>query len=198
MAKKQKPLPKPLSTPFGRKRSFEKNDIGETLIADRMAKAMADGTLEKFLQKELPDNEHARKLAHMMMGMTGMMPPQGISAHAGKDRRDISELSGRKHHEAISPATEPPEDVMNAVKNADVKGLMVLLKREYKKQRGSKEGSVDEKNKNTTSFRDQAVIDKETIEHLIKIASDNNLSFDWLFFRALKRYVDEYQKTGNL
>ena len=74
MSPNEKPLPKPPSTPFGRKRAGEQREEQEPLTADRMAAAMAEGKIEEFLKKEMPDNEHARKLANMMMGMSGMMP----------------------------------------------------------------------------------------------------------------------------
>ena len=40
--------------------------------------------------------------------------------------------------------------------------------------------------------------EKEILDELLKIAYSNNLSLDWVFFRALKRFVDEYKETGNL
>ena len=73
MSKQEKLLPKPPNTPFGRKRHFEEDESKDPLIADEMVQAMAEGKLEEFLKKELPDNEYARKLAEMMMGMTGML-----------------------------------------------------------------------------------------------------------------------------
>lgn len=198
MAKKQKPLPKPPSTPFARKRSFEENVIKEPLLADHMAKAMADGTLEEFLKKELPDNEHARKLAEMMMGMTGILPSEGFSGKPVPKKQESSKKPQAARQVKSTSALQPPEDVVHAAKNADVKGLMELLKREHHKLQHVKDEPVDEKKKDTAPFRDQVLIEKEVIEHFIKIASDNSLSLDWLFFRALKRYIDEYQKTGNL
>jgi hypothetical protein len=195
MARKQKPLPTPPSTPFARKRPFEENETTEPLMTDRMAKAMADGTLEEFLKKELPDNEHARKLADMMMGMTGILPSEGFSRKPVPKKEACSEKPDAARHDS---AIQPPEDVVNAVKSADVKGLMELLKREHTKLQGGKDESDDKEKKDAESVRDQAVIEKEVIEHFTGIASDNNLSLDWLFFRALKRYVEEYQITGNL
>jgi len=75
MSEKERPLPKPPTTPFGRKRPFEEKEDNAPLMADRLAAAMAEGTLDEFMKQELPDNEHARTLAMMMMGMSGMMPP---------------------------------------------------------------------------------------------------------------------------
>src|SRR5512134_3924390 len=77
MADQERPLPKPPKTPFGRRKAgSEEKELD--LLADRMAEAAAQGKLGEFLGAELPDSEHARALASMMMGMTGMagMMPQ--------------------------------------------------------------------------------------------------------------------------
>jgi hypothetical protein len=180
------------------KRNFEEENGKAPLMADRMSKAMADGTLEEFLRKELPDNEHARKLAEIMMGMTGMLPSEGFSGKPVTKKQGSSKKPDAVRKVKSPSAVQPPEDVVHAAKNGDIKKLMELLKREHHKPQSIKDEPVDEKKKDTAPFRDQAVIEQEVIEHFIKIASDNNLSLDWLFFRALKRYVEEYQKTGNL
>jgi len=41
-------------------------------------------------------------------------------------------------------------------------------------------------------------IEKEVLDELIKIASANSVTLDWLIMRALKVYMQEYQKTGKL
>ena len=199
MSKKEKPLPKPPGTPFGRKRNFGEGEKQEPLMADKMAMAMAEGKLENFVQQELPDNEHSRKLAEMMMGMTGMLPPEGISGKSGPKKEKPPKKSGKAKSDGQPPSVKPPEDVINAVKEADVKGLVKLLKREHKKL--SPEAETDTAAKEKTDSADApkpASIEKEVIVHLVKIASDNNLTLDWIFFRALKKFVQEYQETGNL
>ncbi len=185
MSDKEKPLPKPPGTPFGRKKPFEEDEETAPLTADQMAQAMAEGRLEEFLQKELPDSEYARALAKMMMGMTGMLPPQGVSAELKKD-------------ETKPPVSQPPEDVINAAQSGDVKGLIELLSREHKKRIPDAGTSPMEEEKKTSPSPDQPLIEKDIIDELIKIASDNNLSVDWLVFRAIKRYIQEYRKTGQL
>jgi hypothetical protein len=45
---------------------------------------------------------------------------------------------------------------------------------------------------------DQPTIDKELIDALIQIAKDNSVNMDWIILRAIKVYVEEYQKTGKL
>ncbi|MCC6347898.1 MAG: hypothetical protein IT388_11980, partial [Nitrospirales bacterium] len=82
MSREEKPLPKPPSTPFGRKKQFGETESDMNLLSDRLAMAMAEGKLDEYMQKEMPDNEYARSLTMMMMGMTGnmtgmagMMPP---------------------------------------------------------------------------------------------------------------------------
>ncbi len=90
MSDKERPLPKPANKAFGRKNSSEQQEEQGSLLADRMAAAAAEGKLEEFLKQEMPDNEYARNLANMMMGMTGMMPNMaGVKARsrAGKEEQ---------------------------------------------------------------------------------------------------------------
>ena len=157
--------------------------------------AMAKGSLDEFIQEELPDNEHARKLAEMMMGMTGMtdMMSSGkpVSDKKKSDNNPV-QAKGKK-----SSFDQPPEDVVNAVKSGDVQELTDLLKREHNKRSpDSVTDNVKDKKKKPASS--QATIEKATIEQMIKIAADNDLSIDWIFFRALKKYVEDYRKTGDL
>lgn len=204
MSSNKKPLPKPPNTPFGRKRNFEAGDDNGGLIADKMAMAMSEGKLDEFLQREIPDNEHARKLAEMMMGMTGMMPAEGFPGTPNQAENKSPEKSKPEQSEERSPADQPPEEVINAVKSADVKELVDILKREHKKRSPGagaetvQEGRKGKKEKNVSSPTPTASVEKEVVEQIIKIAADNNLSLDWIMLRALKRYVEEYQKTGNL
>ena len=116
MSEKEKPLPRPPKTPFGRKRRFEGNEEDVSLMADRMGAAMAEGKLEEFLQREMPDNEYARTLAAMMMGMTGMMPPGSFPSAPEKKSEEHSEKTeeSKPPQERLS-APQPPEDVINAV-----------------------------------------------------------------------------------
>jgi len=84
-----------------RKRFEEQGEDGG-LIADKLAAAMAEGKIDEFMKQELPDNEYARKLAQMMMGISGMMP-QKVSDFLG------TPVSGEQ-----APA-QPPEDSMKSV-----------------------------------------------------------------------------------
>jgi hypothetical protein len=170
-------------------------------MADRMAMSMAEGKLEDFIQRELPDNDSARKLAEMMMGMTGMLPPEGFSEKSGPKKEKPPEKSGKAKAkpEEKPPSVQPPEDVINAVKEADVEGLVELLKREQKKLSPESETDTPAKEKTDSADAPNPVaIEKEVIVLLMKIASDNNLTLDWIFFRALKKFVQDYQKTGSL
>ncbi len=198
MSEKEKPLPKPPGTPFGRKRNFEEGEKQESLMADKMAMAMSEGKLEDFIQREMPDNEHARKLAEMMMGMTGMLPAGSFSVKPGPKKGDASKKSGPSPS-GKSPSVKPPEDVINAVKGGDVEGLVNLLKREHDKlSPGEKTDTAKKKKAPSAAPPGQIAVEKEVIEQLLKIASDNNLTLDWIFFRALKKFVQDYKKTGNL
>lgn len=195
MSKKKKTLPKSLHTPFSRKRDFEQGEERESLMADEMAKAAAEGNLEEFLQAELPDSKYARDLAKMMMGMTGMFTPDNPPVNVADKN---SEKSKFRSDEGASIPNTPPEDVLEATRTGDVKGLTEFLAREHKKRTDPGEMSVQEKTLSSAASAEDLTIEKDVIDQLIKIASDNNLSAEWIFFRALKRYVEEYKRTGNL
>ncbi|MEW6108456.1 MAG: hypothetical protein AB1632_04695 [Nitrospirota bacterium] len=194
MSGKEKPLPKPPSTPFGRKKRFEHVEEKEPLIADELAMAMAEGKFEEFLKNNLPDSEHARKLAEMMMGMTGMFSPGGLPEQKKYKSPDDSEA-----YESIcteeGKAPDPPREIVNAVQSGDVEGLMSLLYQERQKRisaAGLRSGETDD----TQAGRH--IVEKEILDQMMKIASDNNVSQDWLLMRAIKLYIREYQRTGRL
>lgn len=190
MSRKEKSLPIPPNRPFGRKRNGEREEEQALLLSDRMAAAAAEGKLEEFLEKEMPDNEYARNLAKMMMGMTGMMPAAGVEMKQPS-------ASGRGSAEPAASFHEIPEDVQRAIQGGDVKGLMDMLRREHQKRTpGAEEGPVEEAP--AAHSADQPTIDKEIIDALIKIASDNGVTLDWLILRAIRVYVEEYRKTGKL
>lgn len=198
MSQNEKPLPKPPSTPFTRKRAGHHNDEQEPLTADRMAQAMAEGKLDEFLQKEMPDNEAARKMAAMMMGMTGMMSMGGppMAPPAPEQRPSSLEVNPA---EQISPPGEVPEDVRRAIESGDVKGLKDLLRREYLKRTP---GATFDTSEKVASPPPQPsgmpTIDKELIDAMIQIAKENSVTMDWMILRAIKVYVEEYRKTGKL
>jgi len=195
-----KPLPKPASTPFTRKKAGEHREDQE-LTADRMAEAIAQGTLDEFLTKEMPDNEAARKLATMMMGMTGMMPMGGVPTAsptpATEQQPQSSEMNAA---EQVSPSGEVPEDVRKAIESGDVGVLKNLLRREYLKRTP---GATLDINEETAAppppqASGMPAIDKDLVDAMIQIAKDNSVTMDWMILRAIKVYVEEYRKTGKL
>ncbi len=190
MSKKEKPLPKPPTTAFGRKKQFEHEEEQGSFLADRMAAAVAEGRLEEFLKEEMPDNEYARNLATMMMGMTGMMP-------AGEPSQPPKQQTSENAPPAETPSQTIPEDVERAVQGGDVKGLMDLLRREHQKRMPGA-GAKPEEEAASSQPAEQPLIEKELIDALIRIASDNSVSLDWIMLRAIKVYVEEYKKTGKL
>jgi predicted amidohydrolase YtcJ len=200
MSQNEKPLPKPPSTPFTRKRTGEQGEERESLTADRMAAAMAEGKLDEFLKQEMPDNEAARKMATMMMGMTGMMsmggPPMAPTAPAQAQPSHSAEMNAA---DQISPPGEVPEDVRKAIESGDVQGLKDLLRREYlKRTPGATFDNSDEAAAPPPQASGMPVIDKELIDAMIQIAKDNSVTMDWMILRAIKVYVEEYRKTGKL
>jgi hypothetical protein len=190
MPEKDKPLPKPPATPFGKKRTpAEAGEQG--LMADKMAEAAALGRLDEYLERELPHNEQARALARMMMGMTGIMPGGGPTPQAGEKPGDQA---------VTGVSSMPPEDVVKAIQGGDVQGLMGLLRREYEKRNPGADTGPPSAGVETpaTERSGTPAIDKALIDELIRIASDNSVTLDWIILRAIKVYVEEYRKTGKL
>jgi predicted amidohydrolase YtcJ len=193
-----KPLPKPPSTPFTRKRAHEQSEEQAPLTADRMAQAMAEGTLDEFLRKEMPDNEAARKLATMMMGMTGMMSMGGPQmAPAPAQQAPASEMNTA---EQVSPSAEVPDDVRKAIEGGDVQGLKELLRREYLKRTPGATLDLNEEPASPQPPQSSGLpaIDKDLVDAMIQIAKDNYVTMDWIILRAIKVYVEEFRKTGKL
>ena len=200
MTKKDNPLPQPPNSAFGRKNRFEQPDEQAALLADRMAAAMAEGKLDEFIKQEMPDNEYARNLASMMMGMTGMLPMEGTPI-APSPAEQHPRSSASVPAEQVLPTTEAPaevlEEVRKAIEGGDVKSLMGLLRQEhFKRTPGSDPGTTEEAIAAPSSA--QPAIDKDKVDALLQIAKDNGVSMDWLILRAIKAYVQEYQKTGRL
>ncbi|MBI5633178.1 MAG: hypothetical protein HZA15_06845 [Nitrospirae bacterium] len=198
MSDNEKPLPKPPKTPFGKRRvSGEEREGQAPLMADQMAMAAATGDLDEFMQNNIPDNEHARKLAMMMMGMTGMMPPGGFPGAGAETMQPPLAAAQPEQTGEASPETEVPEDVRQAIMSGNMEELKGLLMREHARRTGSTIAEVppaQEAGFNTAPTG----IEKEVLDELIQIASANSVSLDWLIMRALKIYIGEYQKTGRL
>ena len=200
MSEKEKPLPQPPSTPFGLKKRFEQPGDDSPLVADQLAMAMAEGKLDEYMEQEMPDNEHARKLAMMMMGMSGMadiVPPT---------QKGAAERPAEESDEVLPKAKgplQPPEDLVKAAVDGDVKGLMEILRREHEK---NNPGSIlSESHMGAPADNGLAaghgatpVVEKEIVDALAAIADENSLTMDWLILRAMKLYVEEYKKTGRL
>jgi hypothetical protein len=200
MSKREKPLPKPPNAAFGRKKQFEQPEEQGALLADRMAAAMAEGKLDEFLKQEMPDNDYARNLATMMMGMTGMMPPGGAPASSQAHENKEQPLSSENVASGQTPSAEVvPEEVRKAIQGGDVKGLMDLLRQEHQKRTPDSETETKLPEIVATSQPvDQPMIDKELIDALIQIAKNNSVTMDWIILRAIKVYVEEFRKTGKL
>jgi hypothetical protein len=195
MSAEDRSLPNPPSQAFSNKKPFENID-GKPLMADQIAMAAAGGKLEQFMKDEIPDSDHARKLVSMLMGMTGIMPPEGMTGlTAGTDRSE--DRSSSPEPEAGVTPPGPPEDVLNAINTADLDGLKDLLKREHTK-RTPNLASAAETGESPPPANTLPLVDKDVIDSMLKIASDNNLTPDWIILRALKLYIDEYNRTGRL
>ncbi len=109
-----------------------------------------------------------------------------------ESKTDFDDKKSLEHAEA-----QQQEDVLKAVEAGDVKSLKELLEREHRKRMPDAIVSpISEEN--TARFLEQPGIEKDLFDGILKIASDNNLTPDWVLIRALKAYVREYQRTGRL
>jgi len=94
-------------------------------------------------------------------------------------------------------AVRPPEAILKAVQSGDVKSLKELLAREHRK-RMPDAADISISEENTARFLEQPGLEKNLMDSILKIASDNGLPPDWVLVRALKVFVREYQRTGRL
>jgi len=187
----EKPLPRPPRTPFGRQRRADETEDEVSLLADRLAMAMASGKLEEFIEKELPGGEQGRRLAEMMLGMTGMAPMASSPEEGDMEQRE----SGGPQENA-APAG-PPDELVEAARTGDLDRVMDELRREHARRHPGEEES-GAGGKAVTAGEGLSAEEKEVIDDLMRIASENRLSIDWLILRALRTYVQEYRRTGRL
>lgn len=193
MSHEEKPLPRPPSTPFGRRRAEAE---GGPLLADRIAEAMAEGRLEEFVGRELPDSPYARELATMMMGMTGILPPGG--AGRGSAGAPAPDSAGAGDPAAPPPrAAEVPAEVLAAAQSGDVGALMDALRREHgRRAPGTEAGPPQAPPPAPPAVA--AAIERETLDGLVRIAEENGVTPEWVLFRAIRRYVEEHRRSGAL
>jgi hypothetical protein len=195
MTDRKKPLPRPPRKGFGPKRGPATD---EPLSADRMAEAMTKGKLDEYLSKEFHGNEQAQNLARMMMGLTGMSA--------------MNPVGGAAPEEVEKPVGSPevPEEIQKASLAGDMGRLMQLLKEEHEKRSNPPMDKI----KRTTDDRSQgppgteekqqpesdssALLDRESIDLLIRIASENHVTLDWVIARAIKLYTRDYNLTGRV
>ena len=195
MTESDRPLPTPSRSRFGRD-SRQEADPASGMISDRMALAAAEGRLEEFLQHEIPAGDHARNLAMMMMGMSGMMPMEIPERSLSAPTPPVSASAAAEGQ----AAAEVPPEVRTAVEQGDVKNLMNALQAEHAKRSGHDTGPAVPAPPpgGAATPGNPAGIDIALIDELLKISSENDVSMDWLMLRAVKLYVAEYQKTGRL
>jgi hypothetical protein len=109
-----------------------------------------------------------------------------------ESKTDFDDKKSLEHSEA-----RQQEDALKAAEAGDVKSLKELLEREHKKRLPDAIVSpISEEN--TARFLEQPGIEKDLFDDILKIASDNNLTPDWVLIRSLKVYVREYHRTGRL
>jgi hypothetical protein len=215
MPDNDRPLPTPPRSRFGRPLP-EAEGPSAPLTADRMAQAAAEGRLDEFLQCEIPEGEHARRLVQMMMGMSGMMPqgmpgipvgaaPRSLETSAAPPVSGASETPGEAGA-AVSP------DVLAATTRGDVAGLMALLRAEHERRSGEASpgvdasaaalstvgGAVPQQAATDRADAPRPGIDQALVDEMIRVAAENQVSVDWLLLRAVKLYLEEHRRTGRL
>jgi hypothetical protein len=242
MSDHKKPLPKPPGKAFGpggNKKRFGEESQQEELIADKMGMAMATGKIDDFMDNEFKGNDNAKKLASMMMGMSGMgamggaelMPPGVMPESPAKkpDKTDKTENAPSPDEKSASPAddetsnehtvenpSEPSKEIINATMSGDTQALAQMLKEEFTKRQGGQPAPVSpekdslklepagDSSNNTKEAAGHAEgqaegqIEKHLLLKLIKIASDNDVTIDWVINRALKLYVRDHEGTGRV
>ncbi len=137
MSEKERPLPQPPSTPFGPKERFERHGDDSPLIADKLLMAMAEGKLDEYIKQEMSGNEQAMKLTQMMMGMSGMsgmaLPGLVPASEKHTEEKAAEDSAGAAAPSELENSVQPPEDLVKAALDGDIKGLMQILRREHEK-----------------------------------------------------------------
>ena len=193
MTKRNRPLPSPPGRRFGPGET-RPGEASGGLLEEKLAQAAAMGKLEQFMDDEFKDNEHARKLASMMMGMTGMAPATGTAK-----ARPVAEAA-----EQEKGSVPPPEEIVKAAQAGDVGALMGLLAREHEKRTGKKlehkQGKQEKGSRKgrAKTARESSPFDRETLNALVSMAKENDVSVDWLVARAIKLYIRDYRDTGRI
>jgi hypothetical protein len=191
MADKKKPLPRPPRSGFGPKHRLEPHEQNAPLSADKMAAAMAAGKFEEYLSEEFKDNEQAKAMARMMMALSGM---GGFGEPAvGSESKETE--------------SEVPREIADAAASGDLKGLVDLLASEHQRRSDNSDPVTDAETpadqdptepEGPEPATDDAYLDRDTLDQLIRIASENNMSVDWVMARAVKLYVRDYKLTGRI
>lgn len=172
---KERELPRPPK----KKKVPQRNGPETPLLSEEMEIAAAQGKLDQFLEERIPDNEYAKALARMAAGMSGFYSPDSPSAEEEQNANAIPDKE----------IPDVPEAIMEAAGSGDLETMMTALAAEHERRTGQK---IEVSTVSASSMETQV------LDSIIKIASENNLSIDWLVTRALKLYVEEHRKTGKL
>jgi hypothetical protein len=183
MPKKKSPLPIPPGSAFGPRKRLRGKPEDESLLADKMALALSQGRLNDFLAEEFPGNENARKLADVMMQMTGMAPTARPATPPERPRKGKRGATGKEPPGAANPsATETAETLAS---------LLGGTRKEDAERAGTTRGEAGGPGV-------EAFLDKDVIDTLMKIAEENKVSIDWVMARALRLYARDYITTGRI
>jgi hypothetical protein len=183
MTDRKKPLPRPPRKGFGPKRGPATD---EPLSADRMAEAMTKGKLDEYLSKEFHGNEQAQNLARMMMGLTGMSA--------------MNPVGGAAPEEVEKPVGSPevPEEIQKASLAGDMGRSNPPMDKIKRTTDDRSQGPPGTEEKQQPESDSSALLDRESIDLLIRIASENHVTLDWVIARAIKLYTRDYNLTGRV
>jgi hypothetical protein len=200
MSDANRPLPTPPRQRFGAARGDDETAGG--LTADRIAQAAAEGRLEQFLQSGIPEGEHARNLALMMLGISGVTPAPAPVGPASA----TSEMGTVDAGAAGAPAGPLPPELLAAAREGDVAGLVSLLRAEHGRRTGEPAPEHAEPPGQAIAPATDAAapaaahptIDAALVDELVRVAADSDVSVDWLVLRAVRFYLEEHRRSGRL
>ena len=207
MSESDRPLPTPPRSRFGRDSQEEPAPPGHDFRPDG---PRCRGRAPRGIPAARnPRGRSRRNLAMMMMGMSGMMPmemPAGLPRHPPTARhlrrpvrtppsprtsrprclRPSSRETWPTSWGSSAPSTRNDPALPTPVdERRRLRGLSAAAAGLRVQQRCPPPGGPG---------RHDAAI----IEELIRISADNDVTVEWLMFRAVKLYVEEYRKTGRL
>jgi len=134
----------------------------------------------------------------------GFVPPS--AARTPEARESENSESGEEIKGIV-----PSEEIMKATMSGDVKKLTALLKEAAAGMGGGSDKNSQHRVSDGAGAQESAsdndaqpagtsdgYMEKQQLEMLIRMASENGVSVDWIINRAIKLYLQDYQNTGRM